>query len=166
LNSGINVAWVLAYLATNPEWMGRVRKEITSVAQKYTSNPDCPLVEQLAEIPSDAWESEFPMIHLCLRDSIRLQLLGTALRRNISGRDIPLGDDEVIPPGAFVCYHVGDIHLNPEIYPDPTKWDPSRYLPDRAEDKKVLYAWMGWGLGRHPCRKSSYPFSCSVYHLC
>jgi cytochrome P450 len=158
LNSGINVAWVLAYLATSPEWMGRVRDEIASVAAKYTSKPDAPLAEQLTEIPSDAWESEFPMIHLCLRDSIRLQLLGTAFRRNISGREIPIGNGEVIPPGAFVTYHTGDIHLNPEVYTDPTKWDPSRYFPDRAEDKKVSHGWMGWGLGRHPCRKSKYSF--------
>jgi hypothetical protein len=31
--------------------------------------------------------------------------------------------------------------------------DPSRYLPERAEDKKTPYAWVGWGAGRHPCCK-------------
>jgi cytochrome P450 len=30
-------------------------------------------------------------------------------------------------------------------------WDPSRYLPDRAEDKKAPNAFVGWGTGRHPC---------------
>lgn len=37
------------------------------------------------------------------------------------------------------------------MYSDPEKWDPSRYLAPRAEDKKVSHAYVGWGLGRHPC---------------
>ena len=114
------------------------------------------MVEQLSQLPLEAWESEFPVLDLCLRDSIRLQLLGAALRRNVSGKDIPIDvGDEVIPNGAFVAYHLGDIHLDPTIYKDPEEWDPSRYLPDRAEDKKKPLSWLGWGAGRHPCRESS-----------
>lgn len=88
---------------------------------------------------------------LCLRDSIRLQALGTAFRRNISGRDVVVGD-EVIPNGAFVAYHLADLHMDPEVYLDPEKWDPDRYLPERAEDKrKKPHGYAGWGAGRHPC---------------
>jgi cytochrome P450 len=89
---------------------------------------------------------------MCLRDSIRLQLLGCAFRKNTSGKNIPTGNgDEVIPPDAIVTYHIADIHLDPAVYKDPTKWDPSRYMPDRAEDKKKQHSFIGWGTGRHPC---------------
>ncbi|CBY02103.1 similar to cytochrome P450 [Plenodomus lingam JN3] len=152
LNSGINAAWVACYLATSPEWLHRVHNEIRTTAAKHARNPNAPLYNQLDDIPLDAWENEFPVIDLCLRDSIRLNLLGTALRRNISGKPIPTGTgDEVIPPGAFVTYATGDIHLNPTVYPDPHKWDPSRYLPGRSEDKAKDHAFVGWGAGRHPC---------------
>jgi cytochrome P450 len=133
LNSGINAAWTACYLATSPEWLARTQEEVRSV---------------------EAWENEFPDIDLCLRDSIRLNLLGTAMRRNISGKDLPTPNGEIIPPGAFVTYATGDIHLDPEVYAEPHKWDPSRYLPDRAEDKKKdIHPFVGWGVGRHPCRK-------------
>lgn len=83
-------------------------------------------------------------------------MLGTAFRKNISGHDIPTGmGDEVIPPGAFIAYHTADVSLNPTIYADPLKWDPSRYLPDRAEGKNRPHSYIGWGSGRHPCRKSN-----------
>jgi cytochrome P450 len=155
LNSGINAAWHMCYLATSPEWHAKTQEEVRTVAAKYARDPNAPLRHQLDDVPLEAWESEFPVVDLCLRDSIRLSLLGTALRKNTSGRALPIGDgSEVIPPGAFVTYATADIHLDPAVYPDPHKWDPSRYLPGRAEDKKKdTFGWIGWGVGRHPCRK-------------
>ncbi|TQN66212.1 Obtusifoliol 14-alpha demethylase [Colletotrichum shisoi] len=152
LNSGINAAWVACYLACSPEWLAKAQDEVRAAAAKYARDPSAPLRYQLDHVPLEAWESEFPVIDMCLRDSIRLNLLGTAFRKNTSGRPIPTGHgNEVIPPGAFVAYATGDIHLDPQVYPDPLKWDPARYLPDRAEDKKKPDAFVGWGAGRHPC---------------
>jgi cytochrome P450 len=153
LNSGINAAWVMCYLATSPEWLARTQEEVRNTAAKYARDPDAPLRYQLDYVPLEAWEAEFPIVDMCLRDSIRLNLLGTAMRRNTSGRVIPTGNgDEVIPPDAFVTYATGDIHLDPEVYREPHKWDPSRYLPERAEDKKKdVHGFVGWGVGRHPC---------------
>lgn len=107
-------------------------------------------------LPLEAWDNEFPALELCLRESVRLQLCGTAFRRNVGGRELQVGGGEVVPEGAFVVYHMADVHLNPEIYGEPEMWDPARYLPERAEDKKVSLGYLGWGAGRHPCGK--FPF--------
>ncbi|KAH6644276.1 cytochrome P450 6A1 [Boeremia exigua] len=152
LNSGINAAWVLCYLASSPEWMAKCREEIRAVAAKYTQDPSKPLRCQLDDVPLEAWESEFRVVDLCLKDSIRLNLLGTAFRKNISGRALPTGNGmEVIPPDAVVTYATADVHQDPSIYPNPEVWDPARYLPGREEDKKVPHGWLGWGVARHPC---------------
>ncbi|EON68791.1 hypothetical protein W97_08049 [Coniosporium apollinis CBS 100218] len=150
LNSGINACYVLCYLAQNPHWLSEARKEITAAGAKHSTNPDQPLVEQLASLSLEAWETEFPLLDMCLRDSIRLQLLGTAFRRNVSGHAIKIGT-EVIPNGAFATYHLDDVHQDPAIYPDPETWDPSRYMPHRAEDKKKPHAFVGWGSSIHVC---------------
>jgi cytochrome P450 len=156
LNSGINAAWVMCYLATSPEWLAKTQEEVRNTAAKYARDPSAPLRHQLDDVPLEAWEAEFPIVDMCLRDSIRLNLLGTAMRRNISGKSIPTGHGkEVIPPGAFVTYATGDVHLDPEVYRDPHKWDPSRHMSGRAEDKKKDHGFLGWGVGRHPCRKYS-----------
>jgi cytochrome P450 len=152
LNSGINAAWTLVYLANNPEWMSKVREEVTTVAAKHSKDPKASLVDQLSSLPIEVWETEFPMLELCLRDSIRLQLVGTAMRKNVTGHDVKIGN-AIVPHGTYVMYPVADIHHDPEVYRDSEKWDPSRYLPDRAEDKKKPYAYLGWGHGRHPCCK-------------
>jgi cytochrome P450 len=154
VNSGVNAAWVLCYLATSPEWRTKTYDEVRSLAAKYAGDTSAPLLSQLSHVPLEAWENELPLIDLCLRDSIRLNLVGTQFRRNLSNRAIPTGKgNEVIPPGAFVTYAVADVHQDPAVYPNPEVWDPARYFPDRAEDKKGKYTWVGWGVSRHPCRK-------------
>lgn len=150
LNSGINAAWVIIYLANDPYWLEQARSEVETVVSKYNANASRPLKERLASVPLEAWESEFRILDLCLRDSIRLQSIATAFRRNITDKPVLIGKEQ-IPPGAYAGYAIGDVHLDPEIYPDPMRWDPGRYLPGRAEDKKKPHAYLGWGAARHPC---------------
>ncbi len=152
LNSGINAAWMFVCLACNPEWYRRVQDEVDSAVCRHRTSPEQSASSVLASLAVDHWESEFPMIDLCLRECIRFQLVGTAFRQNITKNDVPVGKTgEVIPKGAFAVYYVYDVHMNPDVYPDPQRWDPGRYLPDRAEDKSVPLGYVGWGTGRHPC---------------
>ena len=104
-------------------------------------------------VPANAGEGEFPIVDMCLKDSIRLQMNGAAFRKNISGKDIPLNKDgsEVIPKDSYVTLSAGDGHYNPAFFENPDEWDPSRYMPDRQEDKNGVHGFFGWGVGRHPC---------------
>ena len=50
---------------------------------------------------------------------------------------------KAVPPGAFVMYPFSDVHLSPEVYKDPWRWDPAR-----AEmSLKAPYAYVGMGAG-------------------
>jgi len=151
LNSGINAAWVIIYLANDHYWRGKVWEEVKTVIEKYDSDTSKSFSERLASAPLEAWENELPTIDLCLRDSIRLNAAGCMFRKNETTKPVTVSDGTNIPSGAFAAYPMSDIHLNPNIYADPEKWDPSRYLPDRAEDNKTKYGFIGWGAGRHPC---------------
>ncbi|THC90390.1 hypothetical protein EYZ11_010153 [Aspergillus tanneri] len=144
-------AWLLIHLASNPEWMDRVRTEVDSSLVRHSTGQETPQLV-LSRLDLEIWEYEFPSIDLCLRESIRLHFLGSVYRRNCGDKGIPIGETgEVIPRGAFAFLLVDDVHFNPAIYPDPNKWDPGRYLADRAEDKKVPLGFVGWGAGRNPC---------------
>lgn len=52
--------------------------------------------------------------------------------------------------------------MDSNIYKRPLVWDPTRYLPERAEDKKTEHGFLGWGSGLHPCRESL--FCPSLHH--
>jgi sterol 14-demethylase len=68
-----------------------------------------------------------------------------ALRRNLQ-KELKV-DDVVIKRRDFLLYSLGRIHMDPEIYSEPSKFDPGRYTEGREEDQKQTFAFVGWGAG-------------------
>ncbi|KAG8985093.1 hypothetical protein FRB93_006102 [Tulasnella sp. JGI-2019a] len=141
INTGVNASWTLCQLGTNPEWMAKARAEITQLGAKYTDDLDAPLLQQLCSVPLEAWESELPVLDHCVKETLRLHFQNPMLRKNISPGDIEVGD-EVIPNEAIVFFFTSTVMM-----------DPSRFLPNRAEDKASgPHTYLGWGSGKHLCR--------------
>lgn len=155
LNSGINAAAVITYLAASPECMSKARLEVDNVLNKYapvSESQSSEPVRRISQIPLSAWESavDFRFLENCLRDSIRINLRGAGFRRNLSKQPVEIPNTGVeIPRGGFVALHFSDHHMNPDIFPEPDKWDPSRY--EREQQNIQAYSFTPWGAGRHPC---------------
>lgn len=88
-------------MALEPHWINKCRVEVNAVLDKYSPDRSKPRLDRLLSVPIEAWETGFETVDLCMKDSIRLQLLGASFRRNTSGQEIKIGS-EVIPNGAFV----------------------------------------------------------------
>lgn len=53
-----------------------------------------------------------------------------------------------IPKRSVLVYNIGSIHFDPDIYPDPQKFDPERFLD--ADGKKLKREGpYPYGLGKH-----------------
>jgi len=150
INTGVNACWTLVYLATHPEWKTKVQTEVNSLLQKHTNNSSNePLHKRLSTIHISVWEDEMPILESVIRETMRMAISGIALRRNLI-EDLRLSGG-FIRRGDFVVYSLADVHLDPEIYPNPLKFDPTRYDEERREDKKSTFGYLGWGAGRHIC---------------
>lgn len=86
-----------------------------------------------------------PSLDLVIRETIRIALGGTFLRRSVA-KDMEIQGVK-IKKGDFLAYTATDVHMNEDIYTDPKKFDPSRFEIGREEDKKVNFAYLGWGAG-------------------
>ncbi|KAF8816709.1 cytochrome P450 [Phlegmacium glaucopus] len=150
VNTGVNTCWTLVYLATHSEWKTQVQAEVNLLLQKYTnSSSDDPLHKRLSTVHVSVWEDEMPILESVIRETMRIAISGVALRRNLI-EDLTLSGG-LVQRGDFVVYSLADVHLDPEIYPNPLKFDPTRYNEGRKEDKKTTFGYLGWGAGRHPC---------------
>lgn len=102
INTAIQAAWIICYLAYDPVWYAKVQAEVDAAVAKYRTSEHQTPADVLQTLSIEAWESEFPSLDLGVQDSIRLNLLGASMRQNISGKDIVLGDTGVIiPKNAF-----------------------------------------------------------------
>lgn len=159
VSTGVNAGWLPIFLSCTPEWKKRTIAEVDEVISRHRCSPDQTPAEVLDSLTLSSWQSEFPLLaDHCLRESARLTMRGVLVRKNTSGGDVIINNDndgapEVLPDGAFAIYHPQLTHFNPEVYPDPQRFDPGRFEKHRAEDKKAAHAYVGWGAGRHPCGK-------------
>ena len=56
-----------------------------------------------------------------------------------------------LPRGTNVVICPGPVMMTPEIFPHPDRFDPGRFAPARAEDRKHKFAWSPFGGGAHKC---------------
>ena len=72
---------------------------------------------------------------------------------------VPLEDDEVgghrIPSGSYVTISPYVTHRNPRLWPDPLRFDPGRFTPDRKKDRHA-FAYIPFGGGPRACIGSGF----------
>lgn len=98
------------------------------------------------------------LLHACMKETLRMHpplifLMRKALepRSALSGRfEIPQNDYVVSSPSVA--------GMLPEVYKEPLKWDPDRFLPPRNEDKAAPYSFLGFGAGRHGCMGEGFAY--------
>ena len=137
--TGTSASWLITYLGDH-ECKDAVIAEVEQLLANYASQSDSySLSQQLASIPLEAWESETPVLDSLIRETLRIAQPHTAMRRNL-GPDVTI-DGRTIPSGAYLVYPFSDVHLNPELYPDPWRFDPSR------KEVTAPFGYLGWGGG-------------------
>ncbi|KZP30145.1 cytochrome P450 [Athelia psychrophila] len=147
INTGMLSCWTMIYLGAYPEWKAQAIAEIQKFINTHTNTTSSePLHQRLSAVPISAWEDEMPVLERIIRETMRIALNETFLRRNVVD-DIELSGKN-IPRGAFILYSSADAHLNPEYYPDPLKFDPGRFDSESCQGSAPFLA---WGTGRHPC---------------
>ncbi|KAL4079630.1 cytochrome P450 [Scleroderma citrinum] len=142
--TGTAASWLTTFLGNNPEWKHKATLEVERLLAIYPPQSNTTsLSAHLASIPLEAWEGDAPVLDAVIHETLRIAQPHTAMRRNL-GPDTII-DSKTIPSGALVVYPFSDVHLNPDIYPDPWKFDPNR------EAAKTPFGYLGWGGGKTVC---------------
>ena len=109
VNTVATGAWVLCFLAREPEWYAKVQSEVGQLLAKHKKLDHETAVDLLPRVTLEEWETDLPVLEICLRETIRLKVNGTCVRKNLSGANVPIpGTKEVVPPNAFCVSKVTD----------------------------------------------------------
>jgi len=86
------------------------------------------------------------MVYLdqCFQESMRLYPIAPRLEREVAGDCNVRGID--LKKGMLVTISVYNIHMNPDIWPEPEKYDPDRFSPEeKARHSPVDHMPFGYG---------------------
>ncbi len=129
-------AWALIELLRHPEVMADI-------------------VGELDELYADGSEVSFqalrsiPRLESALKETLRLHPPLIILLRLVQ-EEIELAG-QVIPEGTMVAASPRVSNRIAEDFPEPGRFDPSRYLDPRQEDLANRWTWIPFGAGRHRC---------------
>ncbi|MFG2142776.1 cytochrome P450 [Streptomyces sp. NPDC048696] len=133
--TGVAVSWTLHLLGRHPDAADRVAAELDQV-----------LGERAAPDFSDLRRLTY--LDMVLKESMRLFPPGPYGARETTD-DLVLGPYE-IPAGTTVFYPFWALHLNPEHWPNPERFDPERFTPQEVA-KRPRYAYVPFGIGPRSC---------------
>ncbi len=132
--STITLSTLFYYLAKNPEWQERLRKESQAL------NKTCIEYEDLARLEG---------IGMAMKEALRLCAPVPSMPRR-TVKDVEF-NGYLIPKGSFITISPYFTHFMEEYWPEPNKFDPGRFSEERREDKVHPYAWVPFGGGAHKC---------------
>jgi retinoid hydroxylase len=130
-------AWLLYLLAESPEYVERIRTELQTV-----------LGERDAPLTTEALHA-LPVLSAAIREAGRLKSPVLLLPRGVLS-DFEFGGYHVATGTPVFLAIAGGHHL-PNVFRDPERFDPDRFLPPREEDKKNPYALVTFGGGPRIC---------------
>jgi cytochrome P450 family 135 len=101
--------------------------------------------EKLERLRAEALAGEDPYLTATIQETLRLRPVIVLVIRKLT-EPVELGGYE-LPAGASVtpCIHL--VHRNPEIYPEPDRFLPERFL----DDPPGTYTWIPFGGGIRRC---------------
>ena len=130
------LAWTLYELAVMPELYARLRAEAETIGLDALRDGG---MNSPRSIP------------------VALQVFQEGLRRYPSTLWVPRGalvDTELggypVPEGTSVFMAAYLIHHDEQVWPEPKRFDPSRFAPD-SDQPKHRFGFVSFGLGQHMC---------------
>jgi cytochrome P450 len=128
------LAWVWFLLAQHPDTEARLHQEVDRVLG--------------GRMPSFADLAALKWTRMVIEEALRLYPPAHAIARRAVGED-RIGGVR-IPPGASISVSMYVLHRNPNIWPDPERFDPERFAPE-AVARRHRFAYLPFGGGPRVC---------------
>ncbi|KAJ9084049.1 hypothetical protein DSO57_1028252 [Entomophthora muscae] len=122
------------YLAKHPEIQEKARQEALA-----TSNNEIPSFEQ---------QKQLKYIDCIIKESMRIITTVNDYRRYCNETTY-INDKLTIPKGSPVIIHAWAIHHDPALFPDPSTFNPDRFIDPQGSQSRH---WMAFGSGPRMCK--------------
>lgn len=137
--SSATVTWLGMHLAHDKLLMSRVRAEQEDVLGHSNGVLDYAALAKM------------DLLHASMKEGLRMHPPLIFLMRKVLETRTALGGKYEIPAGDYVIVSPSITGMLPDVYAEPEKFDPDRFLEPRNEDRAAPYSFLAFGSGRHAC---------------
>lgn len=131
--TAVTLTWALALSAGRPDVMARLHAEADALDVDVPGLGDIPRLTYTRQVIDEALRL-YPAVWALPRTAAREDLLGGYR----------------VPQGAIVNVLVHELHRQPDLWPDPERFDPERFAPGAAQGRHK-YAYIPFGAGHRIC---------------
>lgn len=125
---------MLSFLASHPQWQDRLIEEVASLGDGDLDEDALATMTETDKVFREALRLVPPVPFIPRKATQDFEWMGY---------DIPAGTSLSLNPGVTM--------LSPELYTNPTEFDPDRFAAPRFEDRVHRFAWTPFGGGAHKC---------------
>ncbi|KAI7815057.1 cytochrome p450 [Rhyzopertha dominica] len=135
--TSVSICFTLLLLASHQDIQDRVYQEIDDIFDRS----DRPATYE--ELQNMSY------LEMCIKESLRMYPSVPLISR-LAGADLETFDGYKIPKNTHIHIHIYDLHHDPDIYPEPEKFDPDRFLPEVAQNRHP-FAYLPFSGGPRNC---------------
>ncbi|XP_066991670.2 cytochrome P450 4C1 [Anabrus simplex] len=136
-STATSMCFALMLLACHPEIQEDVYQELKEVFADDWERPVTPLDAKELQLLNRVFKETirlFPSIFFTGRQTTRELKLSTC----------------TVPEGCMVFIPLYFVHRDPRFFPDPERFDPDRFLPERSQERHP-YSYVPFGAGQRMC---------------
>ncbi|XP_026829554.1 cytochrome P450 4C1-like [Ooceraea biroi] len=130
------ITFAILLLAEHKDVQDRVRKEVTAVMKENGGKLTMTALQNL------------PYLERCLKETLRLYPSVYSIIRKLE-EDVKIRS-YIVPAGAELFLDIVHLHRNPDVWPNPDKFDPDRFLPDLVQNRHP-FAYIPFSAGSRNC---------------
>ncbi|XP_063919121.1 cytochrome P450 4C1-like [Zophobas morio] len=135
--TSVALSFALMQIACHKDVQDRIVEEMGEVLGDLKKKPTC----------NDLQEMRY--LERAIKEVLRMYPSVHFISRKL-GEDMVTRCGHTISKGSMVNLHIYDLHHNPEIYPDPEKFDPDRFLPENSQTRHP-FAYLPFSAGARNC---------------
>ncbi|XP_063907301.1 cytochrome P450 4C1-like isoform X2 [Zophobas morio] len=134
--TSVAISYALMLIACHRDIQDRIYEEIQQVVPESSQ-----LNYQILQ--------DLKYMEMCIKEVLRMYPSAPLIAR-VLGEDIKTHSGYILKTGSMVQLHIYDVHHNPDIYPNPEKFDPDRFLPENCQNRHN-FAYVPFSAGPRNC---------------
>ena len=134
--TAITLTYLMHELSQHPELQARLRSELLTL--------EPPLCDSSNSLPSPRSIDALPLLDSVIQETLRLYAAAPAREPRLTPH-VPGGTTiegyPNIPGGVVISANAYTLHRNADVFPEPDKWVPERWLDERPGKKDGMKRW-------------------------